>query len=41
MTWLRAIQPDAVPETEDQAVFGEYPAQLDYKLDCRRDELDC
>ena len=39
MTWLRAIQRDAVLETEDQAVFGEYLALLDYKLD-RREELD-
>ena len=37
--WLRAIQRDAVLETEDQMVFGEYLALLDYKLD-RRDELD-
>ncbi len=37
--WLRAIQRDAVLETEDQVVFGEYLALLDYKLD-RRDELD-
>ena len=37
--WLRAIQRDAVLETEDQMVFGEYLALLEYKLD-RRDELD-
>ena len=37
--WLRAIQRDAVLETEDQVVFGEYLALLDYKVD-RRDELD-
>ena len=30
MMWLRAIQRDAVLETEDQVVFGEYPALLDY-----------
>ena len=39
MTWLRAIQRDAVLEPEDQIVFGEYLALLDYKLD-RREELD-
>ena len=39
MMWLRAIQRDAVLETEDQVVFGEYLALLDYKVD-RRDELD-
>ena len=37
--WLRAIQRDEVLETEDQVVFGEYLAMLEYKLD-RRDELD-
>ena len=37
--WLRAIQRDAVLETEDQVAFGEYLALLDYKLD-RREELD-
>ena len=37
--WLRAIQRDTVLETEDQVVFGEYLALLDYKLS-RRDELD-
>ena len=37
--WLRAIQWDEVLETEDQVVFGEYLAMLEYKLD-RRDELD-
>ena len=37
--WLRAIQRDAVLETEDRVAFGEYLAMLDYKLD-RRDELD-
>ena len=39
LMWLRAIQRDAVLETEDHVVFGEYLALLDYKLD-RRDELD-
>ena len=39
MTWLRAIRRDAVLEPEDQVVFGEYLALLDYKLD-RREELD-
>ena len=39
MMWLRAIQRDAVLKTEDQVVFGEYLALLDYKVD-RRDELD-
>ena len=39
MMWLRAIQRDAVLETEDQVFFGEYLVLLDYKLD-RRDELD-
>lgn len=37
--WLRAIQRDAVLETEDRVAFGEYLAMLDYRLD-RRDELD-
>ena len=37
--WLRRIQRDAVLETEDRVVFGEYLALLDYKLS-RRDELD-
>lgn len=37
--WLRAIQRDTVLETEDQVIFGEYLALLDYKLG-RRDELD-
>jgi len=37
--WLRAIQRDSVLETDDEVVFGEYLALLDYKLD-RRDELD-
>ena len=36
---MRAIQRDGVLEVEDQVVFGEYLALLDYKLD-RRDELD-
>ena len=39
MMWLRAIQRDGVLETEDQIVFGEYLAPLDYKPD-RREELD-
>ena len=38
MMWLRAIQRDAVLET-DQVAFGEYLALLDHKLD-RREELD-
>ena len=37
--WLRTIHRDGVLETEDQVVFGEYLALLEYKLD-RRDELD-
>ncbi len=37
--WLRAIQRDGVLEAEDQMVFGEYLALLDYKLG-RREELD-
>lgn len=37
--WLRAIQRDGVLEAEDQVIFGEYLALLDYKLG-RRDELD-
>ena len=37
--WLRAIRRDAVLEPEDQVVFGEYLALLEYKLD-RREELD-
>ena len=37
--WLRAIQRDGVLEVEDQVVFGEYLALLDYKLG-RREELD-
>ena len=36
--WLRAIQRDAVLETEDQVVFGEFLALLHYKL-YRREEL--
>ena len=39
MMWLRAIQRDAVLETEDQTVFSEHLALLDYKVD-RRDEFD-
>ena len=37
--WLRAIQRDGVLEVEDQVVFGEYLALLDYKLG-RHEELD-
>lgn len=38
-TWLRAIQGDAILETEDQVVFGECLALLEYKPD-RRDGRD-
>lgn len=37
--WLRALQRDGALEAEDRAVFAEYLALLEYKLQ-RRDELD-